>query len=528
MRNRVIALLACVAVVAAAVLGQLALGRVEGERRGSDRYIQHERATQLSDLSAEDQAAASSLSTDPQTFASHLPVVSIDTGGQEIPGAPIEGTASSEEGSEVYLDGDAPDVRRTPAEHTLAADGRETISAGFSLYATDGSANRLTDEPAITTRAEIRYRGNSSRHFDKKGYRVKFTLEDRETSNDLDVLGMGAESSWVLHGPFLDKTLIRNYLGMNVAGQIMDYAPDVRFCELFVNGEYQGLYLLMESVEEGPDRLPLTESDRGSAATSYIVRRDWYDPTSSGSMDDLLYDIAVSRYAPIEIVYPGTRTITDDQRAWIASDLNYIEKCLYSYDYDTEPYSYEEHLDVDTFVDYAIINEFSANLDAGSYSTYFYRDVRGLLCAGPVWDFNNAFDNYSDESQLGLGFFMPGQPVYFMLFKDEAFVERTIERYRELREGVLSDEYLTSFVDETVAYLGPAVDRNYAVWGYSFDAGSMDADNRLNPVERNPASFEEAVDNIKTFITGRGGWLDRNIENLRQYSHESANKRYNH
>lgn len=79
-----------------------------------------------------------------------------------------------------------------------------------------------------------------------------------------------------------------------------------------------------------------------------------------------------------------------------------------------------------------------------------------------------------------------------------------------------------------MAYLGPAVDRNYAVWGYSFDAGSMDADNRLNPVERNPASFEEAVDNIKTFITGRGGWLDRNIENLRQYSHESANKRYNH
>ena len=414
------------------------------------------------------------------------------------------------------------------AFNTVAEDGRETIATSFSLFYRDGHANRLSDEPALVTQAEIRYRGNSSRHFDKKGYTVHFTLEDRVTQNDQDVLDMGADDDWILHGPFLDKTLIRNYLGMNVSGQIMYYASDVRFCELFLDGKYQGVYLLMESVKVSPERLNLTESDPNSAATSYLIRRDWEDPTSESELTNLLYEAGIPRHATMEVVYPGARNITEEQFAWIESDVNYLEKCLYSYDYDTSPYAFTDLADVDTFVDYAIINELWANEDAGSYSTYFYKDARGKICAGPVWDFNNAFNNYSDDDQTNMGFIMPNQPSYFMIFKDEEVVERVISRYRELREGPLSDEHLLDFMDEAIEFLGPAIERNYKVWGYSFDAESLSPTNRLNPVERNPSSFEEAVQDMKDFIVGRGAWLDRNIENLRQYSHESINKRYNH
>lgn len=486
------------------------------------RYFQHEQAQHLADLPEADRAAASSTSIDPATFASHLPVVSIDTRGQEIPGERIASEGTAEEGTE---------STPTIGEHspvTVAADGRTTIPTSFSLFSTEGAANRLTDEPALDSHAELRIRGHSSRWFDKKSYLVHFTEQDRLTERNLDVLGMGAEEEWVLNGPFLDKALLRNYLALNLAGQIMPFTPDVRFCELFLDGQYQGVYLLMESVKHGDDRVVMRDSDPKSAATSYLICRDWNDDTSDTNIYDLLDDMRITRGAPLEVMYPSSANLTPEQFEWIASDINAIEKALYSYDYDTSRYGYWNTLDVDSFVNYAVINEFAGNLDAGSYSTFFYKDIRGKLSAGPVWDFNNAFDNYAERSSVDDGFFMAEKPLYVMLYKDEAFVDAVIKRYRELRQGVLSDESLDALIDGASAYLGPAVDRNYEVWGYSFDPAAVNSDNKLVPDERNPSDYAEALAQLKEAIRTRGAWLDRNIENLKQYSHESVNKRFNH
>ena len=112
---------------------------------------------------------------------------------------------------------------------------------------------------------------------------------------------------------------------------------------------------------------------------------------------------------------------------------------------------------------------------------------------------------------------------YFMLFKTERFVERVLERYEELRETYFSDEYLMNYIDETLAYLGPAIDRNFEVWGHTF------ADYRpLIPDERNPDSFEEAVEQLKHWLHERGEFMDESIHTLNQYAHPSRNKTYNH
>ena len=79
-----------------------------------------------------------------------------------------------------------------------------------------------------------------------------------------------------------------------------------------------------------------------------------------------------------------------------------------------------------------------------------------------------------------------------MLTKDEDFIEQVISRYRSLRRGILSDSYLQSYLDSAAAYLGPAIERNYQVWGYSFDPASLNERNRLWPEERNPLSYQEA------------------------------------
>ena len=175
-----------------------------------------------------------------------------------------------------------------------------------------------------------------------------------------------------------------------------------------------------------------------------------------------------------------------------------------------------------SFVDMYILNEFAINDDFGAYSTYLYKDLRGKVTLGPPWDYDNTFDNYQLETPVD-EFYIVERAWYYMLFKDEEFCERTISRYRSLRQGVLSEDYLNTFIDETIDYLDVAIDRNWVVWGYTFQE-----DNHLKPEERQPASFEEAISNLKSFIHDRGAWLDQYIENLRQYSHESAVKKFNH
>lgn len=112
---------------------------------------------------------------------------------------------------------------------------------------------------------------------------------------------------------------------------------------------------------------------------------------------------------------------------------------------------------------------------------------------------------------------------FYMLCKDEKFVDRIIDRYRELRQTYLSDEYLLGYIDDVIEYLGPAIDRNFEVWGYTFDEYLP-----LKPEERNPEDYEEAVNQMKDFIVERGAWMDENIEILKQYCHESKVKKFNH
>lgn len=113
-------------------------------------------------------------------------------------------------------------------------------------------------------------------------------------------------------------------------------------------------------------------------------------------------------------------------------------------------------------------------------------------------------------------------PWYFMLTKDEDFIELLISRYYELRKTYFDEEYLMNYIDDVAAYLGDAIDRNYEVWGYTFN----EKYDKLIPKERNPRSYDEAVEDMKTFLHNRIAWMDENIEILRQYSAESKVKKF--
>lgn len=448
-------------------------------------------------LSYNTEVEDTNLSIDEESFTTRLPVVSIDTGGAEIPGRVAE-------------DEEPGDILNT------------TILARAEIFENEGKQNSLSQKPVIDSDIEIRIRGNSSRRFDKAGYLVKFR-DKKGGSRSYPVMGMEEASTWVLNGPFLDKTLMRNYMWYNLSGEIMEWAPDVRYCEVFLNREYQGVYIMVEQIDAGKGRIDITPYKKPAQVTSYILRSDRPDINSLDAQIDHFTKYTDQMEATMDIRYPDGEDLTPELKRYIEEDFSRFEKALYSYDYDTKQYGYWNNLDVDSFVDYYLIGEIVQNTDAGIHSSYLYKDVSGKLKMA-VWDFNNCADNYTLQSYSVSGFYMTDRPWMYMLTKDEKFINRFIERYRELREGILSDDQIRKYIDQTRAYLGCAIDRNFQVWGYTFEPEY----NLLQGEGREITSYEGAISQYENRILERCSWMDQHIEELRQYCHESKVKQYNH
>ena len=463
-------------------------------------------------------------SCDGTALCTHLPVLRIDTGGQKIPGAAI-------------LDGTYQITGYETGDH-----GEAQILTSVETVEGEGVYHHGNDAATLSARAYLRYRGDTSRAFSKHSYLIKLVESDDPLQNrDLPLLGMEADNEWALHGPFLDKTLLRNYMWMNLSAEVMGSAPDVRFCELLVDGEYQGVYVLMETNTRGDGRVRLTEYTPGDPVCSYLVRIGTNTNPLKTVEPFSFYTARLEAGSCVEVLYPTALEQTEAVHDYVTADLSGIERLLFSADRD----EWEDVIDRASFVDYYILQEFLAVNDAFTKSTYLYRDVRGKLHAGPVWDYNNVLDNFFRPIEAE-GFLLSRRGYFAPLMTDPDFVEAVIRRYRELRQGVLSEEYLNTYINETAAWLGGAVDRNYSVWGYTFDTENgrlSQAEYRqpaLNDVARviadhgygteatsrwlmdevrrlNPADHEQSMEWMRDYMNRRGRWLDRHIETLRQH-----------
>ena len=454
-------------------------------------------------------------------LCTHLPIIRIDTGGQEIPGEIIRNPENAEE----------------VIGYTTTESGAEEILVNIETVETEGVWHHASDEADQSSLSRLRIRGNSSRNFPKKNYRIELVADESGTQNrELPLLGMNPDNDWSLHGPFLDKTLMRNYMWMNISAEIMGYAPDVRFCEV----KYIGVYLLMETVKEDEYRVNLNNYEEGAGAYSYLLEMDG---VANESMADSAGTEAVAEsytwythqmeFDEISttafcIRYPSVEVLNEEVIDYIQRDVSRVERGLYSSDMITGRYDYESEIDVDSFVDYYILQEFLAVNDAFSRSTYLYRDLRGKLTIGPVWDYNNVLNNFFHEFSRA-GFLLENRGWYGRLMADEDFVQRVVERYRQLRSGILSDEYLDAYIDDVIDYLGPAIERNDEVWGWSYDPDLLEARQRREPdadetlKEANPDSYEDAIGRMKGYMFSRAEWLDEHIEDLFQHCHRSRN-----
>ena len=425
------------------------------------------------------------------TYCSHLPIININTNNKEIPTKNTDVTSETVD----YIIGDI-----------------EISDNGNDVNYLGKDSDKL--------KARIRYRGRSSLNFDKKSYLIKFVDENNKKINK-KFLGMPSDSEWVLNGPFIDKTLIRNYMWYNISQEIMGLAPKTRFIELYLDNEYQGVYLAVEAVTQSEkSRIKMEDFNKDSNATSYIIQLDDEIGTPFNSINSLSMN-TYKVLSPLNLIikYPNEEDLNVEVKKYIYDDFAKFEKMLYSFDYK----EYKNYIDVDSFVNYFIINEFTQNYDAGYLSTYIYKDVSGKYKMY-IWDFNSANNNYERDLLIeGTQCFEFDKSLWFeMLLKDPNFVETIIKRYKELRKTFLSDDYLNNYINEIVAYLGPAIDRNFDKWGYTFKETYEQFQTNYMPV-----NHDDAINHLKKSISIRAKWLDENIDTLKQYSHESKNKKFN-
>ena len=264
-----------------------------GDRTGVLRYQQHR------EQPSEEELGGCTVCGGQGELCTHLPIIRIETGGQTIPGRPYEGEDGVTAG---YYTGDL---------------GEEEILVQFSAVSEEGVWHHRDDASTAEGTALFRYRGNSSRWFTKGSFRLRIVEEDDSlTARRLGLLGMKDGKEWALHGPFLDKTLMRNYMCMNLSAEVMGtWVPDTRFCEVILDGEYQGVYLLMETIDVDENRLDLREYTPGDPVLSYLVRIEPY--TNPGKVLDnfSLYSYRMEPGRHLELLYPGvinqTRQVRD-------------------------------------------------------------------------------------------------------------------------------------------------------------------------------------------------------------------------
>ena len=387
-----------------------------------------------------------------------------------------------------------------------------------------GQLNRLTDAyNGYEGLIGIELRGSTSQSWPKKPYGFETRNADG-SNNNVSLLGMPAENDWILYPSFFDRTLLRNVLAYRLGERLLPYAPRTRFVELVVDGDYRGVYVLMEKIKRDANRVDLAkltplDNDGDEVTGGYLLKVDkGVTEENSFAMTQPELPPFVFKNNFVQYVYPKPGAITTAQRDYIQTAYADFESTLAGPDFANPDTGYPALLDVESFIDFLLINEVARNLDGYRISTFFYKEKDsngGKWHMGPVWDFNFAFGsaNYCDGPRTdgwsyAFNAVCPDDyyevPFYWeRLREDDAFNRQLAERYNELRQGVLHTDSLHRYIDEQVSYLGDATARNRARW--------PEIDGWF-PATFLGESYAEDVDFLKTWLAERLAWMDGQLE----------------
>ncbi len=464
--------------------------------------------------------------------------------------------------------GNKPPATSSAASSSLDANARSTTI--LPKIEINSGNNVIVNEPKVTVTMKVteynannvgmvtydglagaEYRGSSSQFFNQifelingewtptGDIKKSISIETRDSTGvgiDLALLGLPAEEDWVLLAPFSDKTLMRDTLIYSLAREMGGYASRWKYFELYLNNQYRGIYIVLEKIKRDPERLNISNlraiDNEGEELTGgYILKIDkasGEDPANP-EREDVYLDSFSFVSAQVDDTFnnkhhfiysePKSEDITGPQKDYIQNYVHEFEAALAGANFKDETTGYRNYIEVDSFVDYFILNELSRNVDGFNLSQYLVKDKNKKLALGPVWDFNLAFGNAGwcgAERTDGWAYNHAGDcpgttpyPVPFwwdQLLTDPYFVGKLKARWTSLRLTTLSTATLTTKIDTTAAQLKntPAVSNNFQQWPILTIF-----------VWPNPNiwhTYDGEVNQLKTWLNARTTWLDQQFQ----------------
>ena len=382
----------------------------------------------------------------PVNFTStNLPIVIIDTeGGQSIPDEP-------------KINADMKIVYRGDGERTYLTDQDNEVFIDFN------------------GNIKIEIRGSSSQALPKKQYGFKTYDQAGEEKINVELLGMPEENNWILNGLAFDPSLMRDYLSYNLSRRIGEYASRTQYCEVVLNGKYNGLYVLQEKMKKDSKRIDITsvgDNEDGNITGGYITKSDKIDESDPIAWSMPNYVGYETNFVHAE---PDPEDVTTPQHNYIKSQFELLQSTV-SNGNSSIIDGYPSVIDIPSFLNFIILNELASNVDAYEFSTYFHKDKNGKLRAGPLWDFNLTFGNdlfiwgfdrsftnvwqFDDGGNVGAKFWKD-------LFDDTEFRCYLSKCWDELSaEGQpLHPNNILAFIDETDLLINEATEREQKTWG---------------------------------------------------------------
>ncbi|MDO7875672.1 CotH kinase family protein [Hymenobacter sp. ASUV-10] len=387
-----------------------------------------------------------------------------------------------------------------------------------------GLRNRLGDPyDDYHNKIGIELRGSSSQSFPQKQY----SIESRDVNNaekDTVVMGMPEENAWILYAPYNDKTCMRNVLSYHIANRTGHYASRTRYCELVLNGQYQGIYVMMEKIKRDAARVNIKKIDpvdtTGNKLTGgYIFKID--KPTGTGGNDGWDSRFRSSGNKTIRFLYesPTSDDLHPKQATYLQAYVDSAETALNGASFANPATGYAKYIDVNSFIDYFLLNEVSKNVDGLRLSTFLYKNRRsdgGKLVAGPAWDYNLAWwnaDYCAGDFETGWAYNFNSVcrsdanhvPFWWArLLQDPTYANALKCRWTALRHTTLHLDTLNAFVDANAARLNESQARHFQAWPI---LGTYTWPNP-QPI---PNSYAGEIAALKRWLRLRLAWLDANM-----------------
>ena len=337
----------------------------------------------------------------------------------------------------------------------------------------------------------IRGRGNSTWSFPKKPWKVKL---DSKAS----IFGMGADKEWCLLANYADRTLIRNILAMKLS-EICGFAwtPHMYSVHVYLNNKYQGVYTLCEHKKVHKDRVDI-DLDAGDVYLEIEQQQDettcWW--TGMG----------------VPMMFSDPEEPSSELLAEIKKWFNDFEASLYSKDIADPKKGYAAYIDVDSFIDYYIVQELAKNTDGNLRKSSFITKKKGQkMEMYHLWDFDLTFGNSGGLLHDPEGFFIKdfnpswqiGDNWFNRMMTDPAFVERLQARWNELYPQLQS---MVDFIDEQASILDKAQKENFKVWSIWESVDWVDCPSL--------GSYEKEVAFLKEFYSERLEWMNTALNKL--------------